>query len=111
MEAILEEIKKYDVQTLRQKLLENGIKVGPIAPTTASLFQKRLAKHLFKLQGGSLDEDDNATQKQPINKTEIVPTDKDLLDSSFNAGNATNMFYAVCLPQEVDRSNVSDNKG
>ncbi|KAH3842859.1 ankyrin repeat and LEM domain-containing protein 2-like [Dreissena polymorpha] len=107
MEAILEEIKKYDVQTLRKKLLENGIKVGPIAPSTASLFQKRLAKHLFKLQGGSLDEDDNASPKQPVNKAEIVPLDKDLLDSSLNA---TNIYYAVCLPQEVDRSNAFDNK-
>lgn len=96
MDDILEQVKGYDLKTLRQKLQENGIKVGPIAPSTASLFQKRLAKHYFLQQGGVLDDEPDFSNVS-TQCTSPLPVVKETKQD--DAPKESDVFYAVCLPQ------------
>lgn len=106
MEDILEQVKLFDLKTLREKLIENGIKVGPIAPSTAFLFQKRLAKHLFQLQGGVVEEKEQQTGvvlqvQNETSKSEAAVVGK---------VHQSDVFYAVCLPETVDNSIDTNGK-
>ncbi|XP_060078282.1 ankyrin repeat and LEM domain-containing protein 2-like [Ylistrum balloti] len=47
MEDILDQVKKLSADELRTQLKEYGETVGPILPTTISLFQKRLARKIL----------------------------------------------------------------
>lgn len=50
MEDILNQVKKLSADELRTRLKEYGENVGPILPTTISLFQKRLARKILASQ-------------------------------------------------------------
>lgn len=107
MEDILEQVKLYDIKTLRQTLLDNGIKVGPIAPSSANIFQKRLAKHLFLKQGGKLDDDDTNPQSQaPISHVSENISQKQENATNFMA----DVYYAVCFPEELVSFDIPDGE-
>ncbi|XP_045205829.2 uncharacterized protein LOC123558022 [Mercenaria mercenaria] len=101
MEEILQEVKAFDTKTLREKLAENGVIVGPIAPTTISLFQKRLANELFRRRGG-VREEQTSNEAGPLKENEstsVVKKDNVVSD----------VYYAVCLPENVEQdSNEAD---
>lgn len=100
MEDILKEVKTLDTQALREKLLENGVKVGPIAPSTISLFQKRLANELFRRQGGVIEEQTTKENKL-VKETEHIASDKRGLS------NVSGVYYAVCLPEDTEHEPCS----
>ncbi|WAQ99200.1 ANKL2-like protein, partial [Mya arenaria] len=107
MDQVLEQVKQYDIKTLREKLLENGIKVGPIAPSSAFLFQKRLAKHLFLQQGGKLDDEDGEPKPNLACPKPVIERQEPAFSSELTsklAPDQADVFYAVCLPDhdEVD---------
>lgn len=106
MEDILAEVKSYDIPTLRAKLIENGVPVGPIAPSSISLFQKRLAKEIFRKQGGVIDE--QSSDEQEIKKpTEHLNVDQ---KKKAVAPNISGVYYAVCLPESIGQEHEG-NKG
>ncbi|KAL4230684.1 Ankyrin repeat and LEM domain-containing protein 2 [Mactra antiquata] len=108
MDEILKEVKTYDCDTLRQKLIQHGVKVGPIAGTTISFYQKRLAKVIFLLQGGVLDEnvesENTASNRATVsNKPEITNVNKPVDGPT----QLPDVFYAVCLPENGESANDS----
>jgi hypothetical protein len=106
MEEILEEVRRYDTDTLRAKLAENGVAVGPIAPSCISLFQNRLAKELFRKQGGVLDDlpvDEKETKK-------ILEPLKDVKKEGAVSSNISGVYYAVCLPENVEHEQEGKDK-
>lgn len=97
MEEILKEVKTLDAKSLREKLLENGVKVGPIAPSSISLFQRRLANEIFRKRGG-VEQDQPDVENEPAKEK-----DKTCSDKAENASyNVSGVYYAVCLPENTD---------
>lgn len=94
MDEILENVKSLDIVKLREKLLEMGINVGPITPTTQGLFQKRLAKALFEESAGHVNDSANEEDSKNVSSETVRNVPK--LDS------ASEVFYAVSLPEIVD---------
>lgn len=97
MEEILKEVKNLDAKTLREKLLENGVKVGPIAPSSISLFQRRLANEIFRKRGG-VEHDQPDVENEP--EKEKVRTFSDKTENS--SSSVSDVYYAVCLPENME---------
>ena len=94
MEDILENVKSLDNGQLREKFQELGIKVGPITPTTKTLFQKRLAKAIFEEKTGNVSTPSD-TEEVSYVKEESQVANK-IIDT------ASEVFFAVCLPELTD---------
>lgn len=94
MDEILENVKSLDTEQLRKKLLEVGLNVGPIPPTTIGLFQRRLAKALFEANTGHVSNNVETDNNKNVS-TESVKEQPKLNTTS-------DVFFAVSLPENVD---------
>ena len=95
MDEIFETVKLLDTAQLRSKLLEIGIKVGPITPTTKSLFQKRLAKAIFEEKTGNVS--------ASVDTADVDNASVESCSDSSKINTSSDVFFAVCLPEFVDQ--------
>ncbi|XP_043916604.1 ankyrin repeat and LEM domain-containing protein 2 [Protopterus annectens] len=102
MEAILSRLKQLTPDELRQETIQNGLKCGPITPTTRSLFEKRLAQALLERGGGvEAKADPVMEQKQSSTPLLLASTSAQSNQQSQQLSNSNSATESRqgCIPQ------------
>ncbi|XP_071087020.1 ankyrin repeat and LEM domain-containing protein 2-like [Haliotis cracherodii] len=116
MDEVLSSVKALSVSDLRDKLTSYGQSVGPITPTTKSLFQKKLAKYVYTDRYGDKPPEmtepkqagDHTDTKTPeeSKSTENVQRAQD--SKAGDADSNRSVFYAVSLDSS-DKNTEGEN--
>ncbi|CAH1778016.1 unnamed protein product [Owenia fusiformis] len=102
MDDILEEVKLFDEETLRKKLKEFGVSIGPVNDAIVRrIFQKKLTKFIAIERGISVEENNDGHISIESKISENGKTTDKIQPTLPQMQRSAELFYSLSVPSDV----------